>query len=366
MFQKIFGIGIGDIISSYRDKQETRTPLIDTTSPSIITSVAEQSPLYNHHFYHYLDISKQSNHNDQHSSRRLDRPISLQQEKITRRILAPPEYSSGEYVELRALSTTSSTSSVAPPNYELAVAGSSSSSSSSSFQATTSFQIDTLGHPLIALPFPQRPIPIPVYVVDHTGCVGNLAYQSVRPERSSGNSALFRAGDEHPVCSTTYRFGPGRPPKIQLSGVVAYDEEFEVNNRGITTRAQVIRTHLGTFQWRYASKQERREAVADSLLILDRITSVTLEGGKQEEQRKPVAQLVRNAEFRTEGSKSSTAGNGGRLVMDLREWLGTKGEAEQMEVLAVASCLAMLKKEIDRRRMHQAIVIMGAASGGGP
>lgn len=138
---------------------------------------------------------------------------------------------------------------------------------------------------------------------------------------------------------------------------MAYEEEFEVVNKGFTTRAQVFRTHLGTFQWRYAGREERKAAGANNLMVLDRIIKVALEGGKQEEKRIPVARLVRNAEVRSKETKITTAGNGGRLMMNLMEWEGTKGDAEQVEVLVVASCLVMLKKEVDRRRMHQAITM---------
>ncbi|KAH6610167.1 hypothetical protein Trco_000187 [Trichoderma cornu-damae] len=271
----------------------------------------------------------------------------------------PPAYESGSYIELRNLSTTSSRSSSSPPQYD-DVWASSASSSRPTFHCTKAFQIDARGHPLIALPISPRRIPIPVYNVDlPSGAVTDLAYESIRPMRCSGNSILIRAGDsEHdPICRTTYRFGPGRPPKMELSGLMARDEEFEVVSKGFTTRAQVFRTHLGTFQWRYAGREERRAAGADNLLMLDRITMVALEGGDQEEKRAPVARLVRNAEVRPQGTRVTTAGNGGRLMMNLREWEGTKGEAEQMEVLVVASCLVMLKKEIDRRRMHQAIAM---------
>ncbi|KAL7944348.1 hypothetical protein V8C42DRAFT_86578 [Trichoderma barbatum] len=269
----------------------------------------------------------------------------------------PPAYESGSY-ELRALSTTSSRSSVSPPHYDTLDGCGSSSSSQSSFHCTKALQIENRGHPLIALPLPPRPVPIPVYNVDLSlGIPTDLAYESLRLVRGSGNCVLVRAGDseDHPVCRTTYRWGPGKPPKIELAGALFHDEEFEVVNKGLTTRAQVFRTHLGTFQWRYAGRAERKAAGADSLMVLDRIVMVALEGGSQEEKRIPVARFVRNAEVRTQGSRASTAGNGGRLMMNLREWEGAKGEVEQLEVLIVASCLVMLKKEIDRRRMQQII-----------
>lgn len=282
----------------------------------------------------------------------------------------PPNYEAGDFAKIRALSVASSNSHASLPDYQDAVqlAEASSSSSSPKFYPTKTFQIQNAGHPLFALPSPPKPIPIPVFEVDASGEVGNLIYESLRHTRGSGNCMLIRAGDsfEEPLSRTVYRFGPGKPPRLQLSGTVACNEEFEVVNKGLTTRAQVIRTHLGTFQWRYASRQERQEANADSLLVFEQITTVVLLGGKKEEQRRRVAHLVRNNEFRTEGTRGCTAGNGGRLMMDLRGWMGTKGDAEQMEVLVITGCLVMLKKEIDRRRVHQAVVIMGGASGGGP
>ncbi|KAL7937418.1 hypothetical protein V8C35DRAFT_331207 [Trichoderma chlorosporum] len=271
----------------------------------------------------------------------------------------PPAYEPGSY-ELRPLSTTSSRSSSPPPQYDLADASGSSSSSRPTFHCTKALQIETRGHPLIALPIRPRPVPIPVYNVDlASDTTADLAYQSLQPLRYSGNCTLVRAGDseEHPICRTTYRFGPGKPPKMELTGALAHDEEFEVVNKGLTTRSQVLRTHLGTFQWRYAGREERKAAGANCLMVLDRIIMVALEGGGQEERRFQVARFVRNEKVRTQGSRATTAGNGGRLMMDLREWEGAKGEVEQLEVLVVASCLIMLKKEIDRRRMHQAIAM---------
>jgi hypothetical protein len=275
----------------------------------------------------------------------------------------PPAYEPGDYIELDNLSTTSSRSSSSPPQYDdyhLSAQGSSSSSSRPTFHCTKAFQIEARGHPLLAFPHSPRRTPIPIYNVDlSTGIPTDLAFQSLRPTRGSGNSNLIRAGDSEndPICRTTYRFGPGKPPKLELCGYMAYEEEFEVVNKGFTTRAQVFRTHLGTFQWRYAGREERKAAGADNLMVLDRIVKVALEGGKQEEKRIPVARLVRNAEVRSKETRITTAGNGGRLMMNLMEWEGTKGDAEQMEVLAVASCLVMLKKEVDRRRMHQAIAM---------
>ncbi|KAF2453725.1 hypothetical protein BDY21DRAFT_354858 [Lineolata rhizophorae] len=79
--------------------------------------------------------------------------------------------------------------------------------------------------------------------------------------------------------------------------------------------------------------------------------------GKKVERGVRVAMLVRTDETRTPGTGKTTAGNGGELVVD--EYMGCLVE----EPLLVASCILMLKKEIDRRRLLQAMVIAGGAGG---
>lgn len=280
-----------------------------------------------------------------------------------------PAYEADPNSDLPAVSPSTSTSSL--PQYE-DVAGS--SASPSGFTPTLSLQVENRGVAMVALPLPPRPVPIDVYAVNQDGTLGALAYQSVRQERSSGNSTLHRGtGNRELLSTSTYRFGPGRPPKIQLCGVegqqhlAGFNEELAVEGNSPRTRAARIRTHLGTFSWRYASKAERGEVGGGnvhSLLVLDRITTVELEGGKTGEQARRVAQLVRDDEFRTAGSSKRSAGNGGRLMMDLREWSGGKVEAAWMEVFVVTSLLVMLKREVDRRRAVQFAVIMGGGGGG--
>jgi hypothetical protein len=62
-----------------------------------------------------------------------------------------------------------------------------------------------------------------------------------------------------------------------------------------------------------------------------------------------ITALVRNDDTRTPGSLNTIAGNGGELA--LGEDVG--GKAGLGEDLVVATCLLMLKKEIDRRRAVQ-------------
>lgn len=298
----------------------------------------------------------------------------LGKEALTSTTTLPPAYEPKE-TELETLSTYSSES--GPPQYETFVAD---NSLSTSFAPTLRYQVENRGLPWVRLPLPPKPHPIPVYAITPDGQIGEQVYESIRPTRSSGSCALYAAGLDAPVVTTTYRFGPGKPPKMRLLGPDAKvdmenlteqdalglgEEEFEIVSLGCATRSVSIRTHLGTFHWRHGTKAEKKALNADSLLLLERITTVALEGGKEEKRGKRIAQFIRNEQYRTDGTGRSTAGNGGRLEMDLREWTDGKGEREQMERFVVAGVVCMLKREVDRRRMHQTIIIAGGASGGG-
>lgn len=287
----------------------------------------------------------------------------------------PPDYETTEAVELSRLSPASSSTNSLPEYTALYSDTSASASAVSGFHPTKQLQIQAPGFPLIAFPLPPRPDPIYIFNVSPTGELDDAEYVSVRQSRNSGSCFLARANGplQAPLCTTTYRFGLGKPPKIRLCGnqnPQEYTEEIEISCKGVLTRSVVMRTHLGTFEWRYSSRAERRAAQTsigeevDCLLILDQVMKVAVEGGKQEERRRKVGQFVRSGGLRTEGSRRSSAGNGGRLMLDLREWVDKKDEVVDMELLAVASCVSMMKKEVDRRRMHQTMVIMGGASGG--
>jgi len=144
-------------------------------------------------------------------------------------------------------------------------------------------------------------------------------------------------------------------------------DAFELLPVGLFTRAITFRTRLGTFEWRYAGRKERRGMGVDSgsVLVFERVVRVAVSGGKEEVLRTGVARLVRSEETRAVGSSPSSAGNGGRLLVDLGVWdEAAKMEREMALVMVVTTCLAMLKKEIDRRRAQQMAVMMGAAGGG--
>lgn len=187
-------------------------------------------------------------------------------------------------------------------------------------------------------------------------------YISIRLKKNSNSCALVRVPDQATLISTIYRFGPWRHPRIRIltpdSKVSVEDaikndnvrgELIEVKSHSMVSRAQVFDTSLGKFQWRYGTSEEQAACNADSLLIMERIDRVSLPGGGQSKSGARIAQLIRNDQFRTPGTKKYSGGNGGRLFIDLRMWNEDKHTSPQcVEAFAVASCILMLKREADR------------------
>jgi len=245
------------------------------------------------------------------------------------------------------------------PNYNMA----GNSTSPSSFTPTTHLQIQTMGVSSCSSLSSQDPIPIPVFRVNHGSAsfpIDGMApqYLSLRLKKNSNSCALVCGSDPNrtPLNATVYRWGPGRCPRIRflpLQTSASVEEaikaenlecdEVDVRSRSIISRAQKIATPFGTFQWRYGSRSERKETFdSNSLLVFEKI-----DGDKAIR----VAQFVRNDEFRTPGTNKFMAGNGGRLMIDLSMWVDEKGtNGAKVEAFAVASCICMLKREVDRMR----------------
>ncbi|OIW27363.1 hypothetical protein CONLIGDRAFT_426271 [Coniochaeta ligniaria NRRL 30616] len=253
-------------------------------------------------------------------------------------------------------------------------------SSAHTFHPTIHLQIQTPGKPWLSLPIPPKPVPIPIFDVnpDDNSLPPEPRYVSVRPGRGSGSSYLIPGSSPSsakPLSTTTYRFGPGKPPAVSLflpsqsrdaeGGEEEAWDSFSILSTSLLSRAQRLHhTRLGTFEWRYASRSERKAMKANSVLVLEKIVKVAIAGGKEEEVRRAVALFVRSEETRTPGSSASSAGNGGRLMVDLGAWEeGEKVEREMVVVLVVTTAIAMLKKEVDRRRAQQ-IAIMASGAGG--
>ncbi|KAK1988313.1 hypothetical protein LZ30DRAFT_578399 [Colletotrichum cereale] len=296
-----------------------------------------------------------------------------------------PAYASSTESELTEIAPSMSTPSL-PPAYDDATAtddvpGGSDGPPRTPFAPTVHFQVETAGKPWLSLPVGTRPDPIPIYRVEAGSWApgSTPAYVSLRFSRGDGSCRLVRGdddGSQTPVCTTLYRFGPGKPPVLRLPRALVSphaapadaDLDLPVMSKSLVTRTQVLKTPLGTFQWRYASRREVAAAEGvDDLLVCELVTRVALAGGrKTREETARVAQFARGPGTRTGGTGRSAAGNGGRLAVDLARWTGPKGGArDAVEALVIAGCVCMLKKEVDRRRMHQMMIMAGGASGGG-
>ncbi|KAK4115543.1 hypothetical protein N656DRAFT_692438, partial [Canariomyces notabilis] len=341
---------------------------------------------------------------------------------LSRRSMPSPRYSlqPGE-VELSRLDSSAPSILSEPPPYE-EVPG-----FSSTFRPTVHLQIETTGKPLISLPLPLHTDPIPIFSLDHQEGSSSAAarhtprFISIRPARCSGSSYLVSAEDQRTLSTTTYFFGPNRPPIVRLfhpaspplsqsavdallfpgkrKGEEEDDHEeaawdsFKVTSLGLLTRAVTFRSRLGTFEWRYASRRERQavhgkegdddDDEISNMLVLERVVRIATaqsshltsssssssrnwmkkqKSGNSEEVRTVVARFLRGPRYRTPGSSASSAGNGGRLMVDPSLWEsenggGGKGESEMAMVMIVTTCLVMLKKEVDRRRAQQMAVM---------
>ena len=324
---------------------------------------------------------------------------------------APSPAYTPQDVELSRLDSTSSVL-TAPPPYDEAAAA--------SFHPTLHLQIETPGKHWFSLPLPPRPDPVPIFTLhpeeSSSSAISHTPkFTSFRPERCSG-SCYLTSESNTTLSTTTYRFGPKRPPHVQLfsptpspissttqqSTLSPNDDHpaenewdtFTLTSLGLLTRSIAFRARLGTFQWRYASRKERQAhsrsygSGISSLLVLERVVRVaharntpssssSHTGSKDEEVRTVVAHFLRGGAYRAAGSSGSSAGNGGRLVIDELalgtgagaegglEWAAEerKEDREMGVVMVVTTCLVMLKREIDRRRAQQAAIMAGAAGG---
>ncbi len=308
-----------------------------------------------------------------------------------------------------------STTSTLPPSYATSISSTSQDLlASAPFAPTSILQIQSAGKGLISLPLPTKELCIPIFVCGENGKTERPKWLSIRPARRSGSCYLVDAEDEShtAIARMKYRFGPGRPPSIHIghdtdsftksesdsetetpssddvdkkvdvkaeiqdeadrcgttSSSLQEGDEFQLTSKNPFSRSkQFTSPRWGLFEWRYCSRKEKASfspspnpaTKPNNLLVLERVTKS--EDGK-EVKRIRVAQLIRSNETRTPGSRSSSAGNGGRLELCLSD---QENGVLIDEITVVVTVLVMLKKEIDRLRAAQ-IAVMSAGAGGGP
>jgi hypothetical protein len=215
--------------------------------------------------------------------------------------------------------------------------------SPASFPSTKSLLVNARGHDMLRLPLAPTELGINICTPD-----GSIAYQSTREKRCSGN-AILSSPDRGDLIASSYFFGPGRSPVIMLLDRPDGKAEVKVSGRW-TSRAQnfFLSSVPVTFEWTYR-RQKTPTATGERLTLL----VLEIPSKTKGEEPKRIAQLVRGKEYRTPDSKSCTAGNGGELMIDelAAQSMGVSEE------LIVATCLMMLKKEIDRRRAMQFAIV---------
>jgi hypothetical protein len=218
----------------------------------------------------------------------------------------------------------------------------------STFNASRTLHISAQGIAFFRFPLPSKELEIPIYNSD-----GSIAYISRRASRCSGNAVLSdpSVGD---LIQSEYFFGPGRDPIISIL-------QPEVNNKPSSvrisspwfTRATSFSTPDGyELEWIYGKRKDSNNQ-RENLMVLRLKVSGSGKGGKI------LAKLIRGDQTRAPGSTRSRAGNGGQLLID------EHASKFVEEPLIVATCLLMLKKEIDRRRAVQFSMVsamVGAAA----
>ena len=206
------------------------------------------------------------------------------------------------------------------------------------FHPGTIFHIAQRGIGAVRFPIPSSELVTRIFHSD-----GSLAYTSARAKKSSG-SAVLSHGKLGDLISTTYRWGPRRPPVLTLLQGESGSNNVTVNGKWIS-RTTSFAVHDGrVFEWSYAHMKDGRGKRVNIIVL------------REKETRKILAQLVRGEGSRTEGTSRCTAGNGGQLIFD------HDAASHIDEALILATCLTMLKKEIDHRRGVQTAVICGTVA----
>lgn len=251
------------------------------------------------------------------------------------------------------MSTTATVSTIQPDSKNACASLASSSStvrafidSPSSFYPSRTLKVNALGIRALRLPVPPSQKEI---IVTHPD--GTEAYVSTRDKRWSGNCRLSRP-ETGSLIETEYFFGPKRDPVLRLLQSSSFlPEQVKLTGRWASRTMSFTSPKGIEFEWKYA-KTRHPDGTKVNLIILQ-----TADDRNDEKEARRIAQLARDRGTRTPGTSKCTAGNGGELQIDD----GALNAFDLDEPIVVATCLVMLKREIDRRRMIQCAVIGGGA-----
>lgn len=216
------------------------------------------------------------------------------------------------------------------------------SNDDSSFTPTRRLTIDAHGIGVFRFPSPSNELEIPVYTESD-----KVVYISKREKRSSGNCVLWSA-KAGKLVETEYFFGMNRDPVLRVVDVEGKGGvEVKTRTKWMSRRMEVEVPDGRRVEWGY-EKEKTADGRQVNFIVLREVVDKG-EGGRGME----ISRLIRSDETRTPGSSRCSVGNGRELLID-----GSVLEFSSLDDgLVVASCLVMLKREVDRRRMKQAMTI---------
>lgn len=181
--------------------------------------------------------------------------------------------------------------------------------------------------------------------------------------------------------TTTYAFGPGRPPVITWEGGEGGGKgEVVVRSKGKVTRSRWFEWGGGRYEWRYVGRRNGDGMLlqrvvpgcgggAPPVVVMEK----EKEGGRRNRGKEEaeaeggdvgyvtVAEFARDEAENKRWMGLSSAGQGGWVSV-----YETEGEGEGQglpEWLVLTTCMVMLKREKDRRNIQVAMMTVGVAGG---
>jgi hypothetical protein len=230
---------------------------------------------------------------------------------------------------------------IPPPSYDSTLAPPVSSDRSSTHSASSALL--TIGNfqPVTTLKIDARGISPYECAgsVDHNTVIfhedGSTAYMSTRTSKYRGNVVLKdpQRGD---LVTTSYSFGLKKNPKIEM---LQTGKSLTISGKAFSRTMKVATQDGHSFEWSHEHTKDM-EGKRVSVLALKDASSGNL-----------IAQLVRGRSTRTEGTSRWSSGNGGLLL------IGSEAQGRLEEELIVATCLMMLKYEVDRNSGSNVVVV---------
>jgi hypothetical protein len=233
--------------------------------------------------------------------------------------------------------------------------------SQTTFRPGRSLHIDARGIGPFRMPIP---IPVPdsqmeISIFDRTN-EDRLAYVSSRSKLHSGDAILLDALTGKELVATKYFFGPGKDPILHITAggtceknmSPVSDYKIQLSSKWTSrtmsfTMPASYKTTESRYQWAYGSRRDLDTGRKISLITLCQKSE-----NDTDPSGKIIAEFVRSTATRSTSSSRATAGNGDLLV------IGRDAGEYMAEEVVVATCLVMLKRETDRRRVfHLAVVV---------